>query len=82
MPARIRTRRPAPRSAEDDSHSPAPSDRNKGHQGDGEAASSILFINPAHPEFSGIGAILHQPVYWDRAAFRRLMVSARFPARR
>ncbi len=28
-----------------------------------------ILINPAHPEFSGIHASLHQPVYWDRRLF-------------
>ena len=28
-----------------------------------------VLINPAHPQFSGIAASLHQPVFWDRRLF-------------
>jgi RES domain-containing protein len=28
-----------------------------------------ILINPAHPEFAGISASLHQPVYWDKRLF-------------
>lgn len=28
-----------------------------------------VLINPHHPEFSGIEASLHEPVYWDRRLF-------------
>jgi len=30
---------------------------------------SNVLINPAHPEFGGITASLHRPVYWDRRLF-------------
>lgn len=28
-----------------------------------------VLINPAHPEFGGIGTSLHEPVFWDRRVF-------------
>lgn len=28
-----------------------------------------VLVNPAHPEFAGIEASLHEPVYWDRRLF-------------
>jgi RES domain-containing protein len=28
-----------------------------------------VLINPSHPDFAGIAAGLHQPVYWDRRLF-------------
>jgi RES domain-containing protein len=28
-----------------------------------------ILINPAHPQFAGIEAGLHEPVYWDRRLF-------------